>query len=93
MEKVIQSKIKSFLESKGAYVVKVIQATKSGVPDLLVCYKGMFIGIEVKKPSTKNNVSKLQQHNLNLIRLADGVGIVAWELDMVVELLKELDEK
>ena len=92
MEKVIQSKIKTYLESKGAYVVKVIQATKSGVPDLLVCYKGLFIGIEVKKPSTKNNVSKLQQHNLNLIRIADGVGIVAWELDRVVELLKELDE-
>lgn len=93
MEKVIQSKIKNYLESKGAYVVKVIQATKSGVPDLLVCYKGLFIGIEVKKPSTKNNVSKLQQHNLNLIKLADGVSIVAWELDMVVELLGELDEK
>lgn len=92
MEKVIQSKIKNYLESKGAYVVKVIQATKSGVPDLLVCYKGLFIGIEVKKPSTKNNVSKLQQHNLNLIKLADGVSIVAWELDMVVELLGELDE-
>ena len=53
MEKVIQSKIKSYLETRGAYVVKVIQASKSGVPDLLVCYKRLFIGIEVKRPSTK----------------------------------------
>lgn len=93
MEKVVQSKIKSYLESKGAYVVKVIQASKSGVPDLLVCYKGLFIGIEVKRPSTKNNVSKLQVHNLNLIRAAEGTAIVAWDVDMVKELLEDLDGK
>ena len=91
MEKVVQYKIKSYLESKGAYVVKVIQATKSGVPDLLVCYKGLFIGIEVKRPSTKNNVSKLQVHNLNLIRAAEGTAIVAWDVDMIKDLLEDLD--
>ena len=91
-EQKIQSDIKSFLESKGAYVVKVVQATKAGVPDLLVCYKRLFIGIEVKRPNTKNSVSKLQVHNLNLIRAAEGTAIVAWDVEMVSELLEDLDD-
>ena len=89
-EQKIQSEIKSYLETMGAYVVKVVQATKAGVPDLLVCYKGLFIGIEVKKPSTKNNVSKLQVHNLNLIKAAEGTAIVAWDVDMIKDLLEDL---
>lgn len=89
-EQQIQTKIKDWLENNGAYVVKVVQATKAGVPDLLVCYKGMFIGIEVKRLSTKNNVSKLQRHNLNLIQAAEGKTIVAWDLDMVIDFFKEL---
>ena len=92
MEKQIQAKIKSYLENKGAYVVKVIQATKAGVPDILACYKGLFIGIEVKKPSTKNNVSKLQQHNLNLIKAAEGRCIVAWDVEMVKEFIEGIDK-
>ncbi len=92
MEKQIQAKIKTYSANKGAYVGKVIQATKDGVPGILACYKGMFIGIEVKKPSTKNNVSKLQQHNLNLIKLAEGRCIVAWDVEMVKEFIEELDK-
>lgn len=89
-EQQIQTKIKDWIEKNGGYVVKVVQATKAGVPDLLVCYKGMFIGIEVKRPSTKGNVSKLQKHNLNLIQAAEGKAIVAWDLDMVIDFFKEL---
>lgn len=92
MEKQIQAKIKTYLENKGAYVVKVIQATKAGVPDILACYKGRFIGIEVKTPTTKNNVSKLQQHNLNLIKLAEGRCIVAWDMDMVKDFIEDIDK-
>ncbi len=86
-EQVIQSKIVKYLEKRGCYVVKVISATKSGVPDILGCYEGQFFGIEVKTPSTKNNVSRLQEYNLDQIRLADGHSLVAWELDQVEEFL------
>ena len=86
-EQQIQKKITTYLEQKEAYVVKVISASKSGVPDILCCYNGIFIGIEVKKPSTKDNVSKLQQYNLDKIKLAGGVSIVAWEVKQVEELL------
>lgn len=86
-EQQIQTKVISVLENRGAYVVKVISASRSGVPDLIACYNGIFIGIEVKKPSTKANVSKLQQHNLNQILKAKGQALVVWSPEQVEELL------
>jgi len=89
-EQQIQKKIITFLEKEGCYVVKVVSATKSGVPDILGCYEGVFFGIEVKTPKTRNNVSKLQEYNLDQIRLAGGHSIVAWEVEQVEEFLKGL---
>jgi Holliday junction resolvase len=76
-EQVIQSKIIKALEKEGAYVVKVVSASKKGVPDLLVCFEGRFMGVEVKRPSTKNNTSELQKYNLECITNSGGLAIVA----------------
>ena len=91
-EQDIQKKIKDWLEKQGAYVVKVISASKAGVPDLLVCYKGRFIGIEVKTPKTKTNVSDLQNHNIELIHKANGYAIVAWDLEGVQKFISNLED-
>jgi len=89
-EQQIQRKIIKYLESEGCYVVKVVSATKSGVPDILGCYEGLFFGIEVKTPKTCNNVSKLQEYNLDKIREADGHSLVAWSVEQVEEFLSGL---
>jgi Holliday junction resolvase len=90
-EQAIQKKIITMLEKDyNAYVVKVQVASKSGVPDLLCCVNGHFIGIEVKRPSSKTNVSRLQEYNLHQIRQAKGLAIVAWSTQQVEELLNEL---
>ena len=86
-EQKIQNDIKTLIENRGGYVVKVVTATKAGVPDLLVCYNGLFIGIEVKRPATKTNVSKLQQYNLQKIIDCGGRSLVAWEVEQVEEFL------
>lgn len=91
-EQDIQKKIKDWLEKQGAYVVKVISASKAGIPDLLVCYKGKFIGIEVKTPKTKTNVSDLQNNNIRLIHKANGYAIVAWDLECVQKFIRKIDE-
>ena len=82
-EQQIQKKIIKYLESRGCYVVKVVTATKSGVPDIIGCYEGIFFAIEVKTPATARNVSKLQEYNLDKIRDADGHSLVAWSLEQV----------
>ena len=85
----IQNKIIKYLESLGAYVIKTVTTNKAGVPDLLACYEGRFIGIEVKRPETKSRVSKLQAHNLSKIEQADGIALVAWNVEMVKEFIEE----
>lgn len=86
-EQQIQRKIIKYLDEKGAYVVKVISATKAGVPDILCCYKGKFIGIEVKTPTTRKNTSALQDYNLNKIKSSGGLSLVAWNVPMIEEVL------
>ncbi len=85
-----QKKIVTLLEERGAYVVKVITASKKGVPDVIALCDGVFIAIEVKTPSTMNNVSDLQKYNLKKINDAGGIAIVAWSVDRVEEILDEL---
>ncbi len=90
-EQKYQKKITGAIEYRGGYVVKVIVASKSGVPDILACYKGHFIAIEVKTPTTMNNTSKLQDFNLKKVNDAGGYAIVAWNANVIDELLDEID--
>lgn len=91
-EKSIESKIKTYLKSKGAYVVKYFGNAYSqvGVPDLLACYKGHFIGIEVKNEAGR--VSPLQNINLGAIQKAGGFSMVARDVDIVKELIEHIDQ-
>lgn len=89
-EQTIQHNIIKFLESNGYYVVKVIQASKAGVPDLLACVNGRFVALEVKKPDTVKNTSKLQVYNLNKIKESGGNGYVVSSVKEVEGILKEL---
>lgn len=86
-EQQIQKKIIDLVEARGGYAVKVITASRSGIPDLLICFDGMFIGLEVKMPSTRTNVSKLQQYNLQKIIDSGGRSAVVWSPEQVDELL------
>jgi hypothetical protein len=70
LESKIQAKIIKSLEAFGCYVVKVMAANRSGVPDLLVCYHGSFYGIEVKNETGKP--SALQLHHGDLIERSGG---------------------
>lgn len=72
-----QKKIIKYLESIDAYVFKhnASAISKAGVPDIICCYKGLFIGVEVKKDN-KSKPTELQKYNLNKINKCGGVGIV-----------------
>ena len=91
-EQKIQAKIMEYLKSKGAYRVKVEAASVAGVPDILVCYKAMFIGIEVKK-SKSSQPTELQLENINMIRQAGGLADVVSSLPEVDWLLRCVDSR
>ena len=92
LESTLQRKISKYLESLGCYVVKVVVANKTGVPDLVFCYDGKFMACEVKRKGLKRNVTKLQQYHIDLINKTGGLAFVADSLDDVkLHLHKPLD--
>lgn len=52
------------------------QFTKAGVPDILACINGYFVGIEVKAQHGKP--SELQLYNIDKIRKAGGFAFVLY---------------
>ena len=77
-EKIFETKIKKLIDSVGGYEVKFFANgyTKSGVPDVLACINGYFIGIEVK--AQNGRISALQMHHIDLIRKAGGFAFVLY---------------
>jgi hypothetical protein len=49
---------------------------KAGVPDIVVCVYGVFVGIEVKADKRMNPPTALQEKNLNEIVAARGASLV-----------------
>jgi hypothetical protein len=90
-----QKKIIKYLESVDAYVFKhnASAISKAGVPDIICCYKGLFIGVEVKKDN-KSKPTELQKYNLNKINKCGGVGIVLRpdKFELFKELIKGLEK-
>lgn len=71
-EKTFETKVKEFLDDQGAWYVKFFANgyTKSGIPDILACVNGYFVGIEVKAAS--GTVKPLQEYHLKKLRKAGG---------------------
>ena len=70
--------IKKFLEDEGAWHVKFFanSRTRSGIPDILACVNGYFVGIEVK--SQGGHASPLQLHHCEKIRNAGGYAFIVY---------------
>lgn len=71
-EKQFQGKVQRFLSSIGAYHFKVWGGgyQTAGIPDIIACYKGKFIALELKTDIGKP--SELQLYNIKKIIEASG---------------------
>lgn len=77
-EKNFETKIKRMLTDQGCYFIKHFanRNTAAGVPDILACVNGEFLGIEVKSDS--GNPTDLQLHHIEKIRKAGGLAFVVY---------------
>lgn len=81
-EKNFENRVKAYLRGIGAWVLKYwggAKFTKSGIPDLLVCYCGLFLGIELKSP--RGHPDDLQLYQLKEIDKAGGIAILLYPKD------------
>lgn len=72
---------------KAMYLVKTMLSNKAGVPDILLCVKGRFVGMELK--SYKGVVKIAQTTNIKWIKSAGGVAGVVRCWSDAVDLLAE----
>lgn len=75
-EKELENKIKRFLADQGAYYFKHFgcKFSKAGVPDIVGCLNGRFIGIEVKREDGK--ATDIQKHHLEQIKEKGGFAML-----------------
>lgn len=85
-EKKVKTSIKSWLNSQGYYHFSPIGGPFAvhGVPDIIVCAGGRFIGIECKAPGKEDNTTPNQEDHIRRINLSGGLAIVASTLDDVI---------
>lgn len=93
-ESVLVTKIIDLIRERGGYAENIWGGgfQSAGIPDILACYKGVFLGIEVKVG--KNKPSALQTAKVNLINQAGGLAFVTWDnLEQVIAALDYIDHK
>lgn len=83
-------------------IVKYLKALKDacaffkmglyGWPDRVLCYRGVFIGIEIKPNNPDRHATKLQARRLRTIRNAGGFGIVARSVEDVQTVIDMIDD-
>lgn len=90
-EATLKAKVSAALRARGAWVYKTHGGpfARVGVPDLLVCYEGRFIGIELKAPGKKVVAGGPQERELAAIVRAGGVAVVATSVEEAVAALGE----
>ena len=91
-EKDFEKQVKRFLHDCGCWVLKTWSngVQREGVPDLLICCNGYFLGVELK--AQHGRPSELQKLNVTWIRDAGGIAIVLYpdQFEQFKELICQL---
>lgn len=91
-EKLVKQKVVKLLKAQGVYYFSPMTHGfgRSGVPDIICCIDGKFLGIECKAGS--NKPTALQEKEMQAIRDAGGRAVVINEHNLTVlgDLLKEM---
>ena len=91
-EKDFERQVKAFLADEGCWFVKTFSngVQRAGIPDIIACINGYFIGIELKAETGRP--SELQLWNIEKIRDAHGIAMVLYphQFAMFKDMVREL---
>lgn len=92
-ESQLTTQVKQYLKMKGAYVEKIFGGgyQSAGISDIICCYKGYYIGIELKSPTKKGRASELQRLKIMQVRASNGVAFITDTLEDVKTVLLYID--
>lgn len=92
LERAVVKKIKTALESRGSFVIKLHGSVfmVGGLPDLVGCYRGRFFGFEVKRgPGIPPK--PIQEYWLKRIAAAGGMAATIHSAEMALDRLREIE--
>lgn len=89
----LSKKMALLIRTRGGWARKIAGGpSQAGLPDIIACYRGYFIGLETKLPGKENNVTVLQQKTLDMMRDAHGITAVVTAVQQVGRLLDRIDK-
>ena len=93
LERDVVAAIKSFLASYGSDMFFWKEHGEpygtSGVPDIICCYKGRFLGLEVKLPTGR--LTELQKRAIRKINQAGGIACRVESVEDVKRVIEQMD--
>ena len=90
LESKVQTRILKELKHRGIYCYKNIVTNRKGIPDIIVCFRGRFIALEVKRQGGKP--TELQIYNIKKIRESGGIARIVYSWEDVEKLLRTIDD-
>jgi hypothetical protein len=90
-EAALTAKIRTYLnnlDDSFFYKARGDPRQRKGLPDLIGCYHGRFVGLEVKLPTNKKGTTEYQRQTLLLIKRAGGYAFVVRTLADVKRVFK-----
>ena len=87
----LQYAIQKLVTQRGGFVFKVhgSEYMMSGLPDLIICYRGQFIGMETKEPG--KHPTPIQSLRCEQIRKAGGKSEVIRSVEEAIKRLDSVD--
>jgi Holliday junction resolvase len=65
-----------------------------GIPDLIGCVNGIYVGIEVKVPGKEKTLTKIQKHTIGQIMTAGGIAFMSTSAEHAIATIKsELERR
>lgn len=79
--------------ARGAFIFKIHggPTMMAGLPDLIMCYRGQFVAMEIKVPDPSSQPSTIQRRRIKEIRDAGGHAYVVRSVESAVRVLARVD--
>lgn len=91
LEKDLRKEVLEYLNKHRIFHFRLEDPNLSNYPDLVLCYNGNFIGIELKR-NEHTEARAGQSAVLNEIRIAGGYGAVVGSLEQLIDVLHVVDK-
>ena len=91
LEKQFQNEVIKYLQNNKIWYKRTQMGFESGTPDIICIYKGLFVGLELKRPDGKGKATKQQEKVKKDIEDSKGIVLIVNNLSDIISLFKTID--